>query len=149
MKDALQYYKRVTKAIRLYMPGAVTSPWGELDLSVAQVRTLFALGNRGPMVIGQIAQCLGIGVSTGGHLVEKLVQAGLVERAEDPEDRRRTVARLTARGEELHGRLFTGAENMIPPFVDDMSDEDLAAFCQGLKGLNEAIENRLPPKPSS
>src|SRR6266699_1365511 len=75
--------------------------WMEIDLTIAQLRTLLVLAEEGPLVIGQIAQRLGIGLSTGGHLVDRLVQADLAERAEDAGDRRRTLARLTPKGEDL------------------------------------------------
>ena len=80
--------------------------WMEIDLTIAQLRTLLVLAEEGPLVIGHIAQRLGIGLSTGGHLVDRLVQAGLAERAEDVDDRRRTLARLTPKGEDLYARLL-------------------------------------------
>ena len=48
--------------------------WMEIDLTIAQLRTLHVLAEEGPLVIGQIAQRLGVGLSTGGHLVDRLVQ---------------------------------------------------------------------------
>src|SRR5260370_25354330 len=78
--------------------------WMETDITLPQLRTLLILAEEGPLVIGQIAQRLGVGLSTGGHLVDRLVQASLAERAEDTGDRRPTPARLTPAGEELHAR---------------------------------------------
>ena len=42
--------------------------WMEIDLTIAQLRTLLVLAEEGPLVIGQIAQRMGIGLSTGGIL---------------------------------------------------------------------------------
>ncbi len=86
--------------------------WMEIDLTIAQLRTLLILAEEGPLVIGQIAQRMGIGLSTGGHLVDRLVQAGLAERTEDAEDRRRTLARLTPKGEDLYARLLNPSLQM-------------------------------------
>ncbi len=83
-----------------------------IDLTLAQLRTLAILAEEGPLVIGQIAQRLGIGLSTGGHLVDRLVQAGLAERAEDAEDRRRTVACLTPAGEDVYAQLRIGPQRL-------------------------------------
>ena len=68
-----------------------------IDLTIAQLRTLAILAEDGPLVIGQIAQKPGIGLSTGGHLVDRLVHAwpgGAHRRL--PEIARRTVVRLRA-----------------------------------------------------
>ncbi len=43
--------------------------WMEIDLSIAQLRTLLVLAEEGPLVIGQIAQRMGIGLSTGDILL--------------------------------------------------------------------------------
>src|SRR5579871_582718 len=79
--------------------------WANLDVSMAQIKTLITLSDVRTATIGEIAAKLGIGLPTASHLVEKLVQLGLVERAEDPEDRRRAIARLTAKGDELVRQL--------------------------------------------
>jgi DNA-binding MarR family transcriptional regulator len=111
----------------------------EIDLTIAQLRTLLVLAEEGPLVIGQIAQRLGIGLSTGGHLVDRLVQANLAERTEDAEDRRRTLARLTPKGEDLYARLLNHSLQM-QSLIQKLDDADLAALLQGLQALNRLVE---------
>jgi DNA-binding MarR family transcriptional regulator len=113
--------------------------WMEIDLTIAQLRTLLVLAEEGPLVIGQIAQRMGIGLSTGGHLVDRLVQAGLAERTEDVEDRRRTLARLTPKGEDLYARLLNHSLQ-IQALIQKLEDADLAALLQGLQALNRLVE---------
>lgn len=113
--------------------------WMEIDLTIAQLRTLLVLAEEGPLVIGQIAQRLGIGLSTGGHLVDRLVQAGLAERKEDVEDRRRTLARLTPKGEDLYAGLLNHSLQM-QSLIQKLDDEDLTALLQGLRALNRLVE---------
>src|SRR5437764_2437059 len=113
--------------------------WMSIDLTVPQFRTLMVLAEEGPLVIGQIAQRLGIGLSTGGHLVDRLVQAGLAERAEDTEDRRRTVARLTSKGEDLYARLLNRTQHM-QTLIQKMREDELTALLQGLRALRRVIE---------
>ena len=110
-----------------------------LDISMAQVRTLHLLAEEGPMVIGQVAQSLDIGQSTAGHLVDRLVKAGLAQRTEDPEDRRRTVAHLTEAGWELFNRFRINSEQMSS-MLKELSDDDLNALHQGLKALQQAMQ---------
>ena len=115
--------------------------WMSIDLTVPQLRTLFILAEGEPLVIGQIAQRLGIGLSTGGHLVDRLVQAGLAERTEDVEDRRRTLVRLTPAGEDLSTRLLSGIQQ-IPILIQQLSDSDLSALLQGLQAINRLADQK-------
>ena len=140
--EILSCHKALMRAIQSAAPSA----WAHVDLSIAQVRTLFCLAEGGPMVIGHLAHRLGIGVSTGGHLVDKLVHAGLVERTEDPEDRRRTLARLTPAGEEFCARLFDTMGRQMPSLIREMSEEDQAALLQGLRALARVIEKKMQEK---
>ena len=114
--------------------------WMEIDLTIAQLRTLLILAEEGPLVIGQIAQRMNIGLSTGGHLVDRLVQAGLAVRTEDTEDRRRTLAKLTAKGEDLYARLLNPSLQM-QSLIQKLDDKDLQAFLQGLKALNQLAKD--------
>ena len=134
--------REATAQFRVMMHGfkaRAGGSWTEIDLTIAQLRTLIVLAEEGPLVIGQIAQRLGIGLSTGGHLVDRLVQAGLAERAEDAGDRRRTVARLTPKGEELHARLLNPSQHM-QSLIQKLDEEDLAALLQGLRAMNRVLD---------
>ena len=133
--EILAQYRTLGRAMK-----ATHGPvWMETDLTIAQLRTLLVLAEDGPLVIGQIAQRMGIGLSTGGHLVDRLVQAGLAERAEDPEDRRRTLAQLTPKGEDLYARLLNHTQQM-QTWIQKMDNDDLAALLQGIRAINRVIE---------
>lgn len=127
------------QALRNTLKVASGTVWMEIDLTIAQLRTLFVLAEEGPLVIGHIAQRLGIGLSTGGHLVDRLVQAGLAERTEDVEDRRRTLARLTPKGEDLYARLINHPLQ-VQSLIQKLNDSDIAALLQGLQALNRLVD---------
>jgi DNA-binding MarR family transcriptional regulator len=134
-REVLAQYRTLGRALK-----ATHGPvWMETDLTIAQLRTLLVLAEEGPLVIGQIAQRMGISLSTGGHLVDRLVQAGLAERTEDPVDRRRTLARLTPQGEDLYARLLNHTQQM-QTWIQKLNDDDLAALLQGIQAINQVIE---------
>ena len=133
-REVLAQYRAMMHRFKAGSGGA----WMEIDLTIAQLRTLLVLAEEGPLVIGQIAQRLGIGLSTGGHLVDRLVQAGLAERTEDSEERRRTQARLTPKGEELHARLLNPVQHM-QNLIQKLDEDDLAALLQGLRAINRVV----------
>ena len=133
-REVLAQYRAMMHRFKASSGGA----WMEIDLTLPQLRTLLILAEEGPLVIGQIAQRLGIGLSTGGHLVDRLVQAGLAERKEDSGDRRRTLARLTPNGEELHAKLLNPVQHM-QNLIQKLDEDDLAALLQGLRALNRVV----------
>ena len=134
-QEVLAQYRAMMHRFKASSAGA----WMEIDITLPQLRTLLILAEEGPLVIGQIAQRLGVGLSTGGHLVDRLVQAGLAERTEDSEDRRRTLARLTPQGEELHARLLNRVQH-IQTLIQKLDEDDLAALLQGLRALNQVVD---------
>ena len=74
--------------------------------SPGEFAILEALYHRGPLLLGEVQRK--ILVSSGGvtYLVDRLAAQGLVERRENPGDRRARIAALTRRGEQLLDRIF-------------------------------------------
>jgi DNA-binding MarR family transcriptional regulator len=69
------------------------------DMTMAQLRALMVLSHEQPLAIGALAERLGTGLPAASRLVERLVADALVERYEDPTDRRRALVRLSTRGQ--------------------------------------------------
>lgn len=130
-------FNQIRKEIFRATQGWAMRYWLELDLTVAQLKTLMALKDEGSSTIGHVAEMLGITLPTASHLVDKLVHSGHVERADDPMDRRRAVARPSARGEELLNHLQEG-DPYTRLCLERISDDDLAAFVQGLRAFARA-----------
>jgi MarR family transcriptional regulator, organic hydroperoxide resistance regulator len=117
--------------------------WTELDFTLPQLKTLKVLSHEGSSSIGHIAERLGVGQPTASHLVERLVQAGLVERAEDPANRRRTLARLSSSGEELIGQLRGTRGEQLFVWLNELDSTDLHALRQGLLALMRVARGHL------
>jgi DNA-binding MarR family transcriptional regulator len=108
--------------------------WLNLQLTLPQLRTLFIVAHNKTSSVIQIAKHLGIGEPTASHLIDKLVQAGLVDRTEDPMDRRRAIVRLSPMGEELIEKLL-GWEELLGEWLRKVSEEDLSLFRRGLNAI--------------
>lgn len=133
--QALDAYSRIVRSVQ-----AQTTPdWLTLDLTMAQLKTLLVLALEGPLTIGGLAEQLGVGLPTASHLTERLVQAGLAERSDDAGDRRRTLARLSARGAELIGRLRQGRREQLQSYFAQLTPEELAGLVLGLQGLARVV----------
>src|SRR5258708_19462594 len=76
------------------------SHWIDLDLSLAQVKTLLAIGDLGSPSIEQIASMLGVTQPTASHLVERVVQSELAHRTQDPQNLPPLLFQLTPHPEQ-------------------------------------------------
>lgn len=117
--------------------------WLTLDLSMAQLKALFALQQPEEgeeATVGSVAQRLQIGLPAASHLVDRLVQLELVRRCEDPADRRRTLVCLTPDGSDLAARLRAGTRGRFNAWVSVMGDEELDTLARGLASFKAAIE---------
>ncbi|MBY8171768.1 MarR family transcriptional regulator [Vibrio fluvialis] len=74
----------------------------ETGYSLAQIHTLEVLGSHGAMRMKELANRLSITTGTLTVQVEKLVQAGLIERQSLEGDRRSIVVDLTEQGQSVY-----------------------------------------------
>jgi len=125
---------------------AATAPvWMQLELTMAQLKTLFVLSDETAVPIGQVAETLGIGLPTASHLVERLVQAGLAERSEDAQDRRRMLARLSPSGAALSERLRQGGTDHLKYWFSQLNEEERSALLLGFRAL-ERVSQQVRPE---
>jgi DNA-binding MarR family transcriptional regulator len=117
------------------MHADATDDWIQIDLTLAQIKALFALWQEPPITIGALGERLRVGVPTASHLVERLVQLGLVERREDESDRRRAYVSPTEAGASLVDRLRAARSEQLTRWLDRLDDAELAALAKGLSAL--------------
>src|SRR5436309_381087 len=78
------------------------------ELTVAQLRVLFRLRNRGPITSGQLASSLSVTLPTVTSVIDRLAARGFAERRDDPTDRRRVIVALTPEGQAVVERVQQG-----------------------------------------
>jgi DNA-binding MarR family transcriptional regulator len=83
----------------------------ESGLSITQIKTLLALAGPGetaePRQITEIGEQLGLSPPTVSRAVDGMVRKRLISRVEDEEDRRVRRIAITAKGEQLVGKLVS------------------------------------------
>jgi DNA-binding MarR family transcriptional regulator len=94
----------------------------EQGLSVPQIGALFHINSRGTCGVSAIGDDLGVTSAAASQMLERLVQNGLVERSEDPNDRRAKQIVLTERGHrvvrgsmEIRQRWFSALADRLSP----------------------------------
>jgi len=141
MDDRLDLIETVIREMReviAYLHRRSPPRLGEFDLSMAQLKVLFALSCSGPLTVSEVAERLSITSPTASHLIDRLVHLGLVRRREDERDRRRTVVELSASGEDFLRQLRQGNEQYWRELLNELDFVDLRALLQGVRALAEA-----------
>jgi MarR family transcriptional regulator, organic hydroperoxide resistance regulator len=131
----LEAQNRIMRAAQ----NATDASWLRLDLTMAQLKALNALHQHGELAIGHLAELLDIGLSAASILVEKLVRHLLVERREDPADRRRSVVRLTTGGEQLITQVREGSHQLFREWCGRLNSADLKSLARGLDALAQVV----------
>jgi MarR family transcriptional regulator, organic hydroperoxide resistance regulator len=112
-----------------------STSWLELNVSMAQLKTLIVLNDEGPLPVGQVGCRMGVTLPTASYQVDRLVRAGLVERVQDERDRRRTLVHLTEKATELVRSLRQGRAEHLRSWLKQLSEEDIDALERGLSTL--------------
>lgn len=86
--------------------GALSRQYGErFGLSVPQWRVLAVLGRFAPLSANQVCERTVMDKVAVSRAVAALLQRGLIERATDSTDRRRSALRLSRRGRAIHQQI--------------------------------------------
>ncbi|MFT4086965.1 MAG: MarR family transcriptional regulator [Gordonia sp. (in: high G+C Gram-positive bacteria)] len=125
---------------------ATADALAESDLTISQIRMLFILVRQpSPISVHELAEHIGLSLAATGRGADRLVTLGLVDRREDPSDRRVKRLSLTADGSRLieqQCRFRTeDAADLLTDMPHDVRDRLAAA-------LGEAVEY-LPPAPQA
>ncbi|HVN75141.1 MAG TPA: MarR family transcriptional regulator [Thermoanaerobaculaceae bacterium] len=78
----------------------------ETGLTLPQMLTLYRLHDSSPQCVSSLAGVLHLSQPATSQLIDRLVEEGLVDRTEDPGDRRRKRLAITPRGDRLVTRLI-------------------------------------------
>lgn len=109
--------------------------WAGLSLTLVQLTALFVLFRRGPLPTGRLGELLGLGKPAATLLVSALVQRGLVERHEDPRDRRRTLVQLAPPAQSLLAEHYAGSRQQLEAWLARLEPADLSRLARGLGAL--------------
>ena len=95
----------------------------ETGLTLPQVLTLFRLHDHSPQCVSSIAAVLYLSQPATSQLLDRLVQERLVDRTEDPGDRRRKRLAITPRGARLVTRLADAKSRGLDHAANSLSPQ--------------------------
>jgi DNA-binding MarR family transcriptional regulator len=121
----------------------------EFELSFSQMKALHHLHGADDASVKALGESLGLSLAAMSRAADELVQRGLVDRAEDPSDRRIKRLRLTKQGRDLVMKMrelrMAGFEQFVATLSSKerallakaldpiLARDDVVAFCGGKK----------------
>ena len=115
-------------------------PWIELSLTIAQLKSLFFIVDKGTTNFKKLAEALSVTPPNITGIIDRLVEQGLVSRTENPEDRRVILLQATDKGRQLLNTLKENRTNQMMQILANLSTEELAALALGLSALLKAAK---------
>jgi MarR family transcriptional regulator, organic hydroperoxide resistance regulator len=118
---ALQAYARavaVADPIRIRF-------WDGRGLTMPQLRLMYIVRDSGPRSVGEIAERLNVRPATVTGLTDRLVRQKLIERQDDPADRRVVQVALTAEGRRVLGEIEVASRAYFDAIFERMSESDV------------------------
>ncbi|HXV92063.1 MAG TPA: MarR family transcriptional regulator [Pseudonocardia sp.] len=107
-------------------------------VTLPQLRVLVMVASRGPLNLGAVARGLGVHPSNATRACDRLVAAGLLDRREDPTDRRNLLLEPTRQGRSLVDRVMGHRRAAISAVLDRMPDAQRRALVPALAAFAAA-----------
>jgi len=97
-------------------------PGDAVDFSAFPILKL--LSHQGPMRVSALAQVIGLDASTVSRHVKQLEDRGLLERTEDPDDRRASQVTVSEQGSSCLSAGFAARRGVISHALDELSADE-------------------------
>jgi DNA-binding MarR family transcriptional regulator len=140
--DALREW---TEAFMRHSTRDIQSVARETGLSLSQVHTLFRLHFREVCPVTDLGESLDLTKAAASHLAQRLVEMRLLERVEDPGDRRVRLLRLSPDGQRLVRRMMDARHEWLRRLAGALTPEQQDEVVRALGYLVAAARATLTP----
>ena len=120
---------------------------GGRPLGRRHVAVLAHVGREGPSAVSDVAAALGLTLPAASMLTRELEDAGLIERREDPADRRRTVVAVDPSTGRAVADWLQARDAPLERALASLDERERAAFLKGLRALGDALMEESPCGP--
>ena len=134
MAEILDLNREIMREIHRGIP----HEWLETEVTMPQFKTLMVLYGMDQATMGDLAEALGTGVSTVTGIVDRLVEHGLVQRMENPRDRRVVVGRPTPAGVALVDRLLGAAREQMTRILERLGPDDIRLVAESTRLIHQS-----------
>lgn len=115
------------------------------ELSMPQFRALAFIGRNEGAMLGDLANFLVLTLSATSKLVDVLVNADLVMRESDPQDRRKIALKLSPSGEQKFAAVREATADFLSERVAEVPIEERACIADSMRILRGIFAD-VPPE---
>lgn len=119
-----------------------------LDLTMAQAKLLYVVTAGGELTMSEVAQRLGVSISTASGAVDHLVGLGLIGRGDDPANRRQVRVSVTELGHDTLERLRELSSRQLRALFDVLDDDELEVIEHATRLMTRAVDMTSDPRSS-
>jgi DNA-binding MarR family transcriptional regulator len=112
----------------------------DTSITVPQLRVLVMLSAHDAVNLTAVAEGLGVNASNASRTCDQLVAKSLVDRREDPHDRRHKSLALSAPGRRLLSKVMRRRQKKLQEVVDALESRDQRDLMRTLDKFNAAAE---------
>jgi DNA-binding MarR family transcriptional regulator len=137
VEAVVRAFKRATAAVRRLRGRDTHRPD---ELSHAQYHVLFELSRTANLSAGELAVRADLSAASVTQMLDRLADAGLVDRVRSKDDRRIVVSRLTSVGHEVCEKRRAELEPMWREMLADFSASELHTAAEVIDRLGQLFE---------
>lgn len=110
-----------------------------VEIDPVDISPVYMLGLRGPCRASEVAASLHVTRPTMSKQLTRLEAAGLIERRDDPDDRRATIIALSPAGVDAHTRLVERGRAMMHSALRDWPPAEATQFAAQFTRFVDAL----------
>jgi DNA-binding MarR family transcriptional regulator len=119
----------------------------EFGLSMPQLATMIRLYFADTCGVSDLGNYVGVSNAAASQMVDRLVQQGLLDRNEDPCDRRNKIIRLTLKGQELVQKSLEARHRWMEDLTIALTPDEQDSITKALTLLTQ-VARQLEKQPA-
>ena len=143
MTKSSQFTQSIRSWMDVFMHRSMRG-WGRFakstGLSMPQFSVLMQLHYRGACGMSKVSEGFDITPAAASQLVDKLVQSGLIQRVEDPHDRRAKLLNLTDKGSDLIQQGIEERYRWVDELAGKLTAEERSQISDALNIMTRAAQ---------
>lgn len=110
------------------------------NLTGIQIRIVCQLGKTGPKRMTDIADHASVSMPSATGVIDRMVKAGLVQRFEDPRDRRVTMVELSPAGRVAMGQINRIHEQRLEDLLGHLNPKKQVELISSFERISQLLE---------
>ncbi len=123
---------------RIGKRSSMKDPFG--DLTNTQSQAVFKISRISPCTLSDVAKILRISKSSASTLVERLVVKGVLERKQDPDNRRRVLITVDKQAQKFQKTIELELVKELKKIANNMTLKDFKKWVDSNQAIDNAID---------